>query len=240
MKNRILQLKMLVCATGIALLMAGNASAQLVYETDFGVTDEYDQSSTSVVFDDGTTTAVEEWFGSNNQVGISGGNLSFANSADNRFRGSGVWLDTTDWAAGLVTVEVDVANFVAGSDTELFFQAYAANGVDALNTVSLDLHGGFGLAGNPQSSGTAAIGTLGAQQAITGNGTDVAFTFNFNGTDEFVGLTFIQENADDGTDFGSADLDDLTVNTSAVPEPSSLAFLVAGVGLINLRRRRLS
>ena len=194
--------------------MAGAARAQLVvYSTDFSA-DGYSQTSVAVVFDDGTTTATDEWFGSTNGIGISGGDLTLANDTPNRFRGSGVWLDATGWAAGTVTVEVDVANFVAGADTTLIFQAYAATGVDATNTVSLDLHGNAASTGDPMATGTATISTLGAQQTITADGTDVPFTFTYNGTDDFVALTFAQVNVADGTEFGSAELDDLSVTVT--------------------------
>ena len=241
MINRILLLKKLACAAGIVLLMAGSANADCVYDTDF-TGDTYSQDTGNIVFDDGTTTAIETWFGSNNGVGIGTApdDLSFNNTTQNRYRGTGVWLDTTGWLPGLVTVDVDVSNYVSGADTDIFFQAYSATGVDATNTVSLDLHGAAGLAGAPMATGTATIGTLGAQQTITANGTDVPFTFTYNGTDDFVALTFVQENVAGGTAFGSANLDNLKVNTtSAVPEPSSLALLTAGFGMIGLRRRRL-
>ena len=129
MNSKLLLLNRIICGAGIILLMAGAASAQLVYSTDFSA-DGYSQTSVAVVFDDGSTTATDEWFGSTNDMGISGGDLTFANPTQNRFRGSGVWLDATGWAAGPVTVEVDVANYVAGADTNLIFQAYAATGVD--------------------------------------------------------------------------------------------------------------
>ncbi|MGJ8655808.1 MAG: PEP-CTERM sorting domain-containing protein [Akkermansiaceae bacterium] len=219
---------------GITIASALSSQAVLVYTTDF-VGDEYTQNTGDIVFDNSPTTAVDSWFGTNNGIGIGGGDLSFSNSTQNRFRGAGIWFDTTTWSAGLVTVEFDVTNFVAGADTTFLFQAYAANGVDATNTVSLDLHGGASAGGNPLGTGTATISALGSQQNITANGTDIAVTFTYNGTDDFVALTFAQQNAPSGTEFGSADLDNLTVNT--VPEPSSTALLGLG-GLALIMRRR--
>ena len=223
MTNKTLLLKKILFAAGIVLLMAEGAQAQLVYSTDFSA-DEYSQTSGAVVFDNGATPAgngfagnATQWFGSNNGVGIDEGDLTLGNGTQNRFRGSGVWLDTTGWAAGTVTVEVNVANFVAAADTNLIFQAYAATGVDATNTVSLDLHGGVDTGALPMATGTATISTLGAEQMITADGTDVAFTFTYNGTDDFVALTFVQLNVAGGTEFGSVDLDDLSVTISEAP-----------------------
>lgn len=213
MKNKTLLLKNILCAAGIVLLMATSAQAQLVYSTDFST--PYNNNNGARVLGGATPDVVaEEWFGSSNGVGILNDDLSFANTAQNRYRGSGVWLDTAGWAAGLVTVEVDVANFVAGADTTIIFQAYAATGVDALNSVSLDLHGGFAAGSDPIATGTATISMLGAEQTVTADGTAVPFTFTFNGTDDFVGLTFVQVNIPAGTAFGSADLDNLTVTVS--------------------------
>jgi len=213
MTNKILLLKKIVFAAGIVLLMAGSARAQLVYSTDFDIT--YNDGNGAFVLGGATPDVVaEDWFGSRNGVGVFGGDLNFGNTAAFRFRGSGVWLDATDWAAGLVTVEIDVANYVAGADTDIIFQAYAATGVDATNSVSLDLHGGLTAGSDPMANGTATLSKLGAEQTITGNGTDVPFTFTYNGTDEFVALTFVQVNAEDGTEFGSAELDDLSVTVT--------------------------
>ena len=218
MNNKLLLLNKIICAVGIILLMAPVARAQLVYSTDFSA-DGYSQTSVAVVFDDSTTTATNEWFGSTNGIGIGGGDLTLANDTQNRYRGSGVWLDAAGWAAGLVTVEVDVANYVAGADTNLIFQAYAATGVDAANSVSLDLHGSVASGAQPVATGTAAISALGSEQTITANGTDVAFTFTYNGTDDFVGLTFVQVNAAGGSAFGSADIDNLTVTVANAQPP---------------------
>ena len=218
MTNKILLLKKIVFAAGIVLLMAEGAQAQLVYSTDFEPA--YNNGTGAFVLGGATPDVMaEDWFGSSNGVGVRGETgsrvLTFGNAAQNRFRGSGVWLDTTGWAAGTVTVEVDVANFVAGADTTLIFQAYAATGVDATNTVSLDLHGNAASTGDPMAIGTATISTLGAQQTITADGTDVPFTFTYNGTDDFVALTFVQLNVSDGTEFGSVDLDDLSVTVTS-------------------------
>ena len=243
MTNRILMLKKIVFAAGIALLMAGNARADMVvFMEDF---DDVTQTTSNAPLALGGATpdvVAGDWFGSSQTPGVDGDVLTLGILTDNRFRGSGVWLDTTGWAAGLVTVEVDVDSYTPGSQgATTFFQAYAANGVDASNSVSLDLHSGPGADPTGQT-GTATISALGSQQLITGTGTDVPFTFDFNGTDQFVALVFANSNPNitPNGDIGAiAVLDNLTVTASAVPEPSSLALLAAGFGMIGLRRRRL-
>ena len=86
---------------------------------------------------------VGDWFGSAQTTGVGNNVLTLNQLQDNRFRGSGIWLDTAGWATGTVTVEVDVTSYTAGTDgAETLFQAYSATGVDASNSVSLDLHGG--------------------------------------------------------------------------------------------------
>jgi len=237
MKNRILLLKKFVCAAGIVLLMTGVARADLVYDTDFSVT--YAATNNATVFD-GTTIAPESWFGSGNGVTINAGDLTLGNTSSNRYRGAGVWLDTTGWATGTVTVSFEVSNFTAGTDSDAIFQVFAANGVDGSNTVSLDLHGAQGLDGDPQTTGSATIALLG-EQAFTGSTTATpsteSLTFNFNGTDQYIALVFANSNAP-GTGTGNTvDIDNLTVNT--VPEPSALLMIVTSFGMLALRRRRV-
>ena len=258
MTNKILLLKKIACAAALVLLMAGSTQASLVYSTDFndGV-DPFPYSgggngSVFVLGGDSPNVVAEQWFGSNNGAGIGGGDLTFNVSADNRYRASGFWLDTAELmlAEGQVTVEIDVMDFVAGTNgAEFFFQPYAATGVDETNSVSLILHNGAsGFGGSPTANpddGTATINAIGDRQAITGDGTDLPFTFQFNGTDQFIGLVFAALNPNTGAGNnpigGSVNIDNLTVNAAVVgvPEPSSITY-AAVCGLVGLRRRRLN
>ena len=245
MTHKILLLKRIACAAGIALLMAGGVKADEVYSTEFtGATQTTSAGGIEFV---GLSSpiptgqvGVEDFFGSNQTSGVGNDVLSLNLATANRYRGTGVWLDTTGWATGPVTVEVDVTSFTAGADSAYFFEAFGATGVDASNTVSLDLHGSVGNGAVLATTGTtSSISSISTQQSITAIGTDVPFTFDFDGTDDFVALTFNLSNTGDAT--GSVTLDNLTVNTfMAVPEPSSLALLAAGFGLIGVRRRRLT
>ena len=244
MTNKILQLMKIAVAATFMLMIAGIAKADLVYDTEFDI--PYNGGSGDFVLGGASPDVVaEQWFGSTQTSGVGDGVLTLDYAfTGSRFRGSGVWLDTSEpgWTIGPVTVEVDVEDLVDGAGSTLFFQAYAANGVNAANFVSFDLHGGAsGVATNQTVDGTSTIDLLDAQQAITANGTDVSFTFDYNGTDQFVGLVFgVQSNAN--TTVRSATLDNLTVNTTvvSVPEPSSSLVLIgAGLGLIGFRRRRL-
>jgi len=226
----------LICLSAIAMMMVSTAGAALVYSTDsFG----YTASGSGAFVLGGATPDVTatQWFGSTNGANAVG-DLSFTNSTASRYRGLGVWLDASAWNAGTVTVGVDVTGYTAGgSDSIILFHTFAANGVDASNSVSLDLHGSAGLDGSPAVvAGTPTIAIFGTEQTISGAATQ-DFTFTYNGTDQFIGLVFAIENLGSATSFTSADLDNLTVNTFTTPEPSSLALLAMG-GLLLARTRR--
>lgn len=237
MKNSFL----LTCAV-VASTLSSQAQT-VVYSTAFDANPDaaaaYTSSGAGAHVLGGATPNVTatQWFGSTNGVSITAGDLTLGNSTANRFRGAGVWLDTsvTGWVAGTVTVEFDAANFTAGTDSKAIFQAYAANGVDATNSVSLDLHGSASAGAGLANVGSATISTLGAEQEITANGSNIAFTFYYNGSDQYVGLVFANVNAA-GTGTGNTvDIDNLSVGVEAtapgpITKPNIILFYVDDLG----------
>jgi len=141
-----------------------------------------------------------QFFSSNDHVDDIGTTLNFtSDGAANRTRGAGVWLDTTYWVAGTVTVTFDISGFVAatGDGSGSFFQTYTASGVNGTDAVGVDMKGSFNA--GVVLSGTATSGTLGGVTTITGNGT-LTYTFDYDGEEE-IGLFFVHQatNATGGT-----------------------------------------
>ena len=234
MKNKIPHL-ILAGLLGASTL---STQAATVYTSGFDTT--YTSNNNAVLLGGATpNVTTENWFGAASAQGVTFGptSLTLNLPTANRYRGAGVWLDASAWAAGTVTVGVNVSNYTAGVvGSDILFQAYAANGVDASNSVSLDLAFGPPAAGMDQT-GTATIGALGAAQNISGAATQ-DFTFTYNGTDQYIALVFALSNLiTPATTYESATLDNLTVNT--VPEPSTYALLLGGLGMLALYRRRV-
>lgn len=229
-------MKKILWAAAVAMMVSGVAQAALVYSTDFTTGYKSGGSGAHVLGGAAADVAAEDWFGSTNGVNLDGTDLTLNNGSQNRYRGAGVWLDATGWATGLVTVEIDVANYVAGADTTFSFETYAANGVDSANSVSMDLHAGVSAGAGLAQTGSATIAQFGTEQTVTADGT-ATFTFDYNGSDDYVALVFAQRNAEGGTAFGYVDFDNLTVNT--IPEPATLGMLGFGAVLALAIRRKM-
>jgi len=207
MTNKILRLTKTICAAAIVLLMAQSAQAQLVFSTNFdGQAFGHEQPNGSLFGGPLPQIGFEDFFAATNGAGIAdngdaAGNdeLQLTNFNFDRSRGAGVWLDSSAWAVGTVTVEFDVLDYAAGGvDSASFFQAYFADGVDAMNGVNIDVHAGGGVdpIAVPQVDSTATIGTIGPRNLITANATAASFTFNFTGQQN-IALVFYNQSGDD-------------------------------------------
>jgi len=189
------------------LVFSENFNGQTITHTDTGPV-EFGGASPEV--------AVGQWFAALNYVAIDN-ELQLTNYADSRSRGAGIWLDSSGWAIGTVTVTFDVLDYaVGGLDSESFFQAYYANGVDASSSVSFDVHGGGGEDPAIASTGSATIGTIGARNTITANATQVEFTFNFTGQDN-IALVFHNMSSATDTTMPVYSVDNLTAIITPAP-----------------------
>jgi hypothetical protein len=176
--------------------------------------------------------STNEWFGGLNVI-MDNDKLELERPARDKSRGAAIWLDSSEWDAGTVTVEVDILDYAAGEASSVaYFEAYYANGVDASNWVMMDLHNATGSDPVIASSAGATIGKIGDRNMITANATDVTFTFGFTGQ-ENIALVFYGEATVDYMPTYS--VDNLTVTT--IPEPATLGLLGIG-GLITLLIRR--
>jgi hypothetical protein len=179
----------------------------------------------------------EQWFSARTTISLASEALAFgADFQGARSRGAAVWLDSSAWDVGIVTVTFDVSGYTAGTnDAESWFQAYAATGVNTTDQVSLDLHGSTATGVVAASTGSATIDTIGSQFNFSASGTDLTASFNFTGQDN-IALVF---NNFSGLPTGGAlatfSIDNISV---AVPEPSSTALLGLGGLAFALRRRR--
>lgn len=228
--------------TGVLAASVLVAQAATVYTEDFStsVYDEADNDSSNAIFFGGANPGVSEgdWHGARTLVFINNGSLTFGTQTNTaRFRGAAAWLDSSAWELGIVTVTFDVSEYTDGTnDFETFFQAYAADGVNATDSaVSLDLHQSAVTGVATTATGSAAIAAVGSQFNFSANGTDLTATFDFTGQ-ENIALVFANSSGTpEGGEMGTFNIDNISVDT--VPEPSSAALLGLG-GLALLVRRR--
>lgn len=169
----------------------------------------------------------------------------------------GTWTIVNSFAGWTVGPNgLELRNNVAGS-------AFAGTGFaeldttanswisQALNTVAGQSYSlSFAYANRPDQRGAASNGlawSIGSLTGTVGNNTDTSwatFTTTFVGTGSPMTLRFAATGTSDG--YGTS-LDNIIVNTinagnnaSAVPEPQSLALMLAGLGVMGVvvRRRR--
>lgn len=233
--NYIEVMKKILYTLGVSLLIAGGAQAAVVFTENFNGQSLGETGSGGIVLGGASPdVAVGEWFGGINGVAIND-ELQFTDIGGNRGRGAGVWLDSSAWTNGTVTVKFDILDFVdAGAGSAAFYEAYYATGVDASSTVSLDVHGNGSSEPVAASTGTATIGMIGARTTIAGNATQAEFTFDFTGQGNIALVFYNRDGA--ASNQPAYSVDNLTV---AVPETSSTALLLglAAASLLFIRRR---
>jgi hypothetical protein len=177
-------LDLLDALSGVLVALTLSSQAAEVYTFDFETTSYDGGSGAFVLGGDSSDVEAGDWFGATQGVSFGSGDLTFDWDTATRYRGAGVWLDTSTWGdvAATVIVSVDVSDYTAGVDgSSIFFQTFAANGVDDSNSVSLDLHAGDSAVS--ATTGSATIAMFGDEQTISGAGTQ-EFTFTYNGTDQ--------------------------------------------------------
>ncbi|MEP4077292.1 sulfatase-like hydrolase/transferase [Haloferula sp.] len=178
-----------------------------------------------------------QWFSSSNYVNDSGSTLNFTSDANaNRTRGAGVWLDTTGWTNGTVTVTFDISGFVAstGPGSGSFIQAYTASGVDGTNAVGVDIHGSFNAGVVTSGTAPASISTLGGTTEITADGTALTHSFIYSGEPE-IGLCFVHQSVNVEGTTAAFSLDNLTASIGPTPvtpitKPNIILFYVDDLG----------
>jgi hypothetical protein len=225
----------------IAVMGGAVAQATTVYTENFDAADFTVESRDPIELG-GAKPAIDtgEWMGSHADAAMTTAlDLSQVDSK-NRFRGGAVWLDTAGWAVGTVTVKFDVSNWAAGVNGSAYYQTLTATGVDAANSVSIDLSAGpYGAAF--AQAGTAVI-SAGAQNVVAGNGTQ-SFTFNYTGAEQYVGLLFgVVSGTENGDQTGAMSVDNLTVTTTtpkpaAIPKPATIGILGLGALMTLLIRK---
>jgi hypothetical protein len=163
------------------------------------------------------------------------------------FEGDALGLNTTPigWTVANGTVDTigsGYFDFLPGNGH--YIDLDGSTGLAGVLSTSLNLTAGttytlsFSLAGDHRNAGPdiVDVGFGGASTTLTPATTDgfSTFTLSFTpGTSGAYALSF----HDRGADNQGALLDNVTV-TSAVPEPASVALMLAGLGLVGVARRR--
>lgn len=168
------------------------------------------------------------------------------NSSVSRKRSASVWLDTSGWAVGNYSVSFEISNYVSNPNGDVEFNVFEGAGLDTgyitIRTGQNNGTGAYPYDGNTANGSPATFAKItDTGTTITGNGAvNVDFTLSEAGVaGDYLAISWTQSRG-----IGSAGLadtfevDNIIIQTAAVPEPSSAVLLgVAGLTL-GLRRRR--
>lgn len=244
-------MKKIPLLSAVALISVESSHADVVYIQDFDATPSLafiaERENSFLGGSAGTndsTVVLGDFFGATNGVNISSGALNFTNLGDGgRSRGMGIWLDSSGWALGDVTVTFDITGHAPGGsgDAETVFQAYFADGFDTATSsngdgVSLDLHEGTLVTQSPDLglSGNAQGGRIGSVLTFNTVSTGLSVTFDYTGNDA-IGLVFYND-ANGSDPNATFSVDNIVVET--IPEPSSALLVGLSAFAFMLRRRR--
>ncbi|RPJ32247.1 MAG: PEP-CTERM sorting domain-containing protein [Verrucomicrobiaceae bacterium] len=134
------------------------------------------------------------------------------------------------FAAGTYTLTVDIGYGLgfatAGGNATANFQLLSYDGSPPYN----------------YSVGAAAT-TVSAATLAGHNGNLLAYTYtlNLDGSEDFIGdavVIFLQAQTTTPGTFQNVSYDNVRLNFTPIPEPSSVAMLLGGIGALTLRRRR--
>jgi len=236
-------LKNLITATAaLTTLSAVPSYSTPIYSQDFSTAPNTVSVGSNATVGNGNTIPYEDVaFASFLSFDVSGGKMEFGQpgiSADTQYAAA-IFLDTSGVTAGDYTWSFDILDYVAGgANTVSSYSLYEGNND---GTLSVRL----GAANNPtatypidEPAGASSFNLIGSTTTFSGNGSvSVDFALTEAGSaGDYLALTWLSgETADQS---GVANATFSIDNIQVVPEPSTLALVGAGFGLLLAARRR--